>query len=108
MVPLKSLAGDKTNVILAGDNKQLGPIVHSALAAAFGLKTSYLSRIMDREIYSLDPRGDSGQPGVGGQGTVKLLPEIFGFPSCHPGYFSKEQFSNPELQCFGDRRSPIL
>ncbi|KAK7047845.1 hypothetical protein VNI00_006173 [Paramarasmius palmivorus] len=105
MVPLKSLAGDKTNVILAGDNKQLGPIVHSALAAAFGLKTSYLSRIMERDIYSLTPGGDSGGSGggrTGGKG-VTIVKLVRNFRS-HPAIlrFSNEQFYNRELQYFGD------
>ncbi|ESK92561.1 rna helicase [Moniliophthora roreri MCA 2997] len=94
MVPLKSLAGDKTNVILAGDNKQLGPIVHSALAAAFGLKTSYLSRIMDRDMYSLDPGGDNGR-------IVKLVRNFRSHPAIL--HFSNEHFYNRELQYFGDR-----
>ena len=59
MVPIKSIASDQTNIILAGDNKQLGPVVHSVLAANLGLRTSYLARIMDREIYDLK-NGGSG------------------------------------------------
>lgn len=54
MVPIKSVANEKTNIILAGDNQQLGPVVHSNIANALGLKTSYLSRLMDRDIYSLE------------------------------------------------------
>lgn len=54
MVPIKSIADEKTNIILAGDNQQLGPIVHSNVAGSLGLKTSYLARIMDRQIYDLD------------------------------------------------------
>lgn len=64
MTPLKTLADDKTNVIVAGDNKQLGPIVHSALASALGLKTSYLARIMDRDVYSLKDNAAAGGRGV--------------------------------------------
>jgi len=54
MVPILSIADTKTNVVLAGDNQQLGPICHSNLAKSLGLKTSYLARIMDREIYNLN------------------------------------------------------
>lgn len=54
MVPILSIADSKTNVVLAGDNQQLGPICHSNLASSLGLKTSYLSRIMEREIYNLE------------------------------------------------------
>ena len=53
MVAIKNNASPVTNVILAGDNCQLGPIVHSRLAASFGLKISYLDRIMRRPVYNL-------------------------------------------------------
>lgn len=54
MVAIKTIANEKTNIVLAGDNQQLGPVVHCSLALSLGLKTSYLSRIMDRDIYNLD------------------------------------------------------
>lgn len=53
MIPIKSIADEKTNVVLAGDNQQLGPVINSSLAASVGLKTSYLSRLMQSEIYDL-------------------------------------------------------
>lgn len=54
MVPIKTISGPLTNVILAGDNQQLGPVIHSTLASKLGLKTSYLDRIMGLDIYNLD------------------------------------------------------
>lgn len=54
MVAIKGNANSKTNVILAGDIHQLGPIVHSPLAASLGLGISYLHRIMQRPIYNLN------------------------------------------------------
>lgn len=114
MVPLKTLADDKTNIILAGDNKQLGPIVHSALASALGLKTSYLARIMDREIYNLE-----GKSSAGGRGVTcvfitssrlmlvypflrRIIKLVRNFRS-HPAIleFSNEHFYNRELQYCG-------
>lgn len=53
MVPIKGMAGESTNIILAGDNQQLGPTVYSVLARSLGLKKSYLSRLMERAIYDL-------------------------------------------------------
>ena len=53
MVAIKGNANSKTNVILAGDVHQLGPIVHSPLSASLGLATSYLHRITQRPIYNL-------------------------------------------------------
>ncbi|GAA5981524.1 hypothetical protein JCM11641_004085 [Rhodosporidiobolus odoratus] len=41
-----SLAGESANVILAGDPKQLGPIIRSPVASRFGLDTSLLERLM--------------------------------------------------------------
>ncbi|KAJ8087535.1 hypothetical protein PM082_006366 [Marasmius tenuissimus] len=101
MVPLKSLVGDKTNIIVAGDNKQLGPIVHSALAARFGLKESYLARIMDREIYDLEDKGRKGAAD-GGKG-VTIVKLVRNFRS-HPAIlqFSNEHFYNRELQYYGN------
>ena len=55
MVPIRTLAGRKTNIILSGDPKQLGPIVCSNVAAEFGCRVSYLERLMAREVYQLDP-----------------------------------------------------
>ncbi|GAA5838640.1 hypothetical protein JCM9279_003815 [Rhodotorula babjevae] len=58
-VPM-SLADEKTSVILAGDPKQLGPVVHSSVAVAVGLQKSLLERLMDLPDYAehnLDRRG---------------------------------------------------
>lgn len=64
MLPIKSLADKFTNVVLAGDNKQLGPIIQSPIAGALGLKVSYLARLMQREIYSLDPETSMSGNGI--------------------------------------------
>lgn len=53
MVPIKGIVGPLTNIVLAGDNQQLGPVVFSQLAASLGLKRSYLARIMALPIYDL-------------------------------------------------------
>jgi helicase MOV-10 len=51
MVPIATLAGDVTNVVLSGDPKQLGPIIRSNVARVLGLEKSYLERLMEREGY---------------------------------------------------------
>ena len=62
MIPIKTLGGPYTNVVLAGDPKQLGPIVRSRYARRFGasasikLHISYLERLMSNDIYQL-PQG---------------------------------------------------
>ncbi|KAF7313870.1 RNA helicase [Mycena chlorophos] len=92
MLPIKSLADGKTNVILAGDDKQLGPIVQSSLASILGLRVSYLSRIMQRDIYSL-----AADAPVGGRG-INIVKLVNNFRS-HPAIldFSNRQFYAGEL-----------
>ncbi|KAJ6480358.1 P-loop containing nucleoside triphosphate hydrolase protein [Mycena sanguinolenta] len=100
MLPIKSIADSSTNVVLAGDNKQLGPIVHSWIARSLGLKVSYLVRIMQRELYSLDP-----QTTIGGSG-ITIVKLVNNFRS-HPAIleFSNQQFYDGELIPCGN---PVL
>jgi helicase MOV-10 len=53
MIPIKTMADNRTNFVLAGDSKQLGPSVSSRVASALGLNRSYLTRLMAREVYDL-------------------------------------------------------
>eukprot|EP00842_Homolaphlyctis_polyrhiza_P000629 jgi/Hompol1/1567/HPOL_002715-RA len=47
MIPLNTFAfGKNTRFVLAGDHKQLGPIIHSMVAKAHGLGISLLERLM--------------------------------------------------------------
>jgi len=52
-----TLLSSKTQLVLAGDPKQLGPVIHHSHAKVHGLATSYLERLMSREIYT---RGEIG------------------------------------------------
>ncbi len=54
MISIKTLADSNTNIILAGDPKQLGPIIRSPVARELGLQKSYLERLMDRDVYEID------------------------------------------------------
>ena len=51
MISVKTMADPRTNVILSGDSKQLGPIVRSPIARELGLTQSYLDRLMENPIY---------------------------------------------------------
>ncbi|KAL5498587.1 hypothetical protein ACEPAH_1941 [Sanghuangporus vaninii] len=51
MIPIRTMLGPKTNVILSGDVKQLGPIIRSPIAREFGLGVSYLERLMSTPVY---------------------------------------------------------
>jgi helicase MOV-10 len=61
MAPIGCLLGPQTQLVIAGDPKQLGPVVHHSLAKENGLGTSYLERLMERSIYqkNMDSRSTS-------------------------------------------------
>ena len=58
MIAIKTMSDLKTNVVLSGDPKQLGPIIRSAVARHLQLDISYLERLMNRDIY--DPKKGHG------------------------------------------------
>ncbi|KAG8905107.1 hypothetical protein FRC01_008474 [Tulasnella sp. 417] len=62
LIPILSLSNHNTNVVLAGDHKQLGPIIHSPISKVLGHSTSYLFRLMEMEMY--DELGKKGQKDV--------------------------------------------
>lgn len=51
MIAIKTMADNSTQIILAGDSKQLGPIIRSNIARELGLQTSYMERLMDIDMY---------------------------------------------------------
>lgn len=51
MAPIGCLLGPSAQLVLGGDPKQLGPVVHHALAKEHGLGMSFLERLMERSIY---------------------------------------------------------
>lgn len=57
-VSVKMMADTKTNIILSGDPKQLGPIIRSGIARELGLEKSYLERLMDRDVYDYRKTGN--------------------------------------------------
>ncbi|XP_014214537.1 probable RNA helicase armi [Copidosoma floridanum] len=57
MIPLTLAHKDVTQVILAGDPKQLGPITQSRLAGYFGLNDSFLVRLLQQFPYQKDLEG---------------------------------------------------
>ncbi|KAK0191971.1 P-loop containing nucleoside triphosphate hydrolase protein [Armillaria mellea] len=102
MIPIKGLANKHTNVVLAGDLKQLGPVVHARLARDQGLKESYLARLMQRPCYGLSP----WDGGVNGGLAVTIMQLVKNFRS-HPDIlaFPNETFYGNQLQACGD---PLL
>ncbi|PKI44671.1 hypothetical protein CRG98_035026 [Punica granatum] len=57
MVPLANLCGPSTVVVLAGDPKQLGPVVFSKDADTLGLGRSYLERLFECDLYRNEEEG---------------------------------------------------
>ncbi|KAG8686305.1 hypothetical protein FRC11_009171 [Ceratobasidium sp. 423] len=51
MIPILTMAGPKTNIVLSGDPKQLGPVIRSPVARPLGLNFSYLDRLMASPAY---------------------------------------------------------
>ena len=57
LIPIAFFSDENTNVILAGDPHQLGPVIKSGPASEAGLGKSYLERLMlISEVYRLDTR----------------------------------------------------
>uniref|UniRef100_A0A8C5D6Z8 RNA helicase n=2 Tax=Gouania willdenowi TaxID=441366 RepID=A0A8C5D6Z8_GOUWI len=52
LIPISLVSEKDGQIVLAGDPHQLGPIVKSKLAAAFGLGLSFLERLMATTLYS--------------------------------------------------------
>ncbi|KAG8926685.1 hypothetical protein FRC01_008506 [Tulasnella sp. 417] len=88
MVPIKTMANERTTIILSGDPKQLGPIIRSTVASHLGLATSFLNRLVDREVYA-----DSANAGIT---MVKLTKNWRSHEAilCFPN----ETFYNSELE----------
>lgn len=52
LTAILAMAGPNTVVVLAGDPKQLGPVIRSSIARELGLGTSYLERLLEMPLYS--------------------------------------------------------
>ncbi|KAJ3556290.1 hypothetical protein NM688_g2107 [Phlebia brevispora] len=92
MIGIKTYADEKTNVILAGDDKQLNPITHSPLARGLGLGRSYLERLMKLPMY--DEHEGRGVT------VMKLIKHFRSHPDIL--YFPNQQFYKGELQPCAD------
>lgn len=89
-VSIKMMADNKTNVVLSGDPKQLGPIIRSGVARELGLEVSYLERLMGREVYSVEGGNVSGRTVVKLVKNFRSHQAILQFPN--------ERFYNGDLQ----------
>ncbi|WIA14327.1 hypothetical protein OEZ85_002857 [Tetradesmus obliquus] len=80
---LAGLSGAATSVVLAGDPKQLGPVIHSRIAGEAGLRLSLLERLAGSAPYSAAEQHPTAAAGL----IVKLVrnyrshPELLEVPS---------------------------
>lgn len=52
MIPISNLCARETVIVLAGDPKQLGPVIYSKDAVSYGLGKSYLERLFECDYYT--------------------------------------------------------
>lgn len=57
VAPVATLLDPDGQLVLAGDPKQLGPVIHNMHAKEHGLATSLLERLMTRPLYHRDDNG---------------------------------------------------
>ncbi|EUC55593.1 RNA helicase, putative, partial [Rhizoctonia solani AG-3 Rhs1AP] len=87
MIPILMMAGPKTNIVLSGDPKQLGPVIRSPIARPLGLNVSYLERLMVSPAYD--------EVAMRGVSVAKLLQNFRSHESIIS--FPNEQFYRNEL-----------
>ncbi|KEP52557.1 putative RNA helicase [Rhizoctonia solani 123E] len=93
MIPILTMAGPNTNIVLSGDPKQLGPVVRSPVARSLGMNVSYLDRLMASPAYDeLNMRGIS---------VTKLLQNFRSHESIIS--FPNEEFYRNELVAHAPR-----
>ncbi|XP_008933587.1 PREDICTED: putative helicase Mov10l1, partial [Merops nubicus] len=54
LIPIGLISEANGQIVLVGDPKQLGPVIKSKIALAFGLNVSLLERLTSREMYLRD------------------------------------------------------
>ena len=84
-------AAHPKQLVIAGDPKQLGPVVRSRLANRYGLKKSYLERLVERTLYQHDPDAYQHDPDALGAGTLgyenKVITKLVRNYRSHPDIF---------------------
>lgn len=56
LIPIGLMSEVSGQIVLAGDPLQLGPVIKSRLAMAYGLNVSFLERLMGRLLYTRDEK----------------------------------------------------
>ena len=100
LIPLLGLLNDSSQLVLAGDPKQLGPILRSAIATTYGLQLSLLERLMTTK--SLPYIRKEERPHYNDRLVTMLVNNYRSYPEII--LVSNELFYNNELKCRADER----
>lgn len=92
LIAIRTLATAKTNLILSGDPKQLGPIIRSDVALSFKFGVSLLDRLTEMPLYD-----DQKKNGIT---IVKLIQNFRSHPAILR--FPNERFYHGDLQAKAD------
>ncbi|XP_050412880.1 RNA helicase Mov10l1 isoform X1 [Patella vulgata] len=81
LIPLGLVSGADGQIVLAGDPKQLGPVLMSPDAKLFGLELSLLERLMERQIYCYNAQQFSEYGGFDPNLVTMLIENYRSHPS---------------------------
>ena len=80
VAPVAAMLGESGQLVLAGDPKQLGPVIHHSLAKTHGLSVSLLERLMERPLYRPTQRA----AGDGMQYDQRIITKLLDNYRSHP------------------------
>ncbi|XP_069483962.1 RNA helicase Mov10l1 isoform X2 [Ambystoma mexicanum] len=100
LIPIGLMSEVSGQIVLAGDPLQLGPVIKSRLAVAYGLKVSFLERLMSRPLYSRDETSY----GAFGSYNPMLVTKLLKNYRSHPALLElpSKLFYHKELQVCAD------
>ncbi|XP_041348540.1 RNA helicase Mov10l1-like [Gigantopelta aegis] len=103
LIPLGLVAGADGQIILAGDPRQLGPVLMSTYAKMYGLDLSFLERIMTCPPYTRNPSAFADNGGFDSLVVTMLAdnyrshPAILALPSKLFYYSELKECADPSL-----------
>ncbi|KIO21487.1 hypothetical protein M407DRAFT_218212 [Tulasnella calospora MUT 4182] len=94
MIPIQMNGDANTTIVLAGDPKQLGPVIRSPVARRLGLDISYLDRLMAMDMYK----------SVANRGATLVYVKLIKNWRSHRAIidFPNQQFYDGELEACAD------
>ncbi|XP_069083667.1 RNA helicase Mov10l1 [Pleurodeles waltl] len=100
LIPLGLMSEVNGQIVLAGDPLQLGPVIKSRLAMAYGLGVSFLERLMARLLYTRDEKSF----GAFGSYNPMLVTKLLKNYRSHPALLDlpSKLFYHKELEVCAD------